>query len=111
MNEDVQGAGQPAELPVAAIERLAAELEGVARRNAGGEVAFGRGAVAFAAQEGRGYCFRLRAEIVAAGLHTPDTSASKRGPEWICLDTTRVDAFTLDRAKAWFELAWRLAGD
>jgi hypothetical protein len=100
----------PLEAPGAAIDRLATELEGVVRREGAGVGRFERGDVAFATREGSRHCFRLRPEIVAAGLRTPGTAESARGGEWICLDTSTSDEFTLDRAKAWFELAWRLAG-
>jgi hypothetical protein len=100
-----------AEGQIAAIDRLARELEGIRRRESGPAVEFVRGGIVFAVREGSGHSFRLRPEIVDAALRTPDTSASARGAEWVALATTAADAFTLDRAKAWFETAWRLAGE
>jgi hypothetical protein len=97
--------------PSAAIDRLAADLEGIHRRDSGRTAEFVRGGVVFAVREGARLSFRLRPEIVAAALGTPDTSRSDRGAEWIALESTAVDAFTLDRAEAWFETAWRLAGE
>jgi hypothetical protein len=100
-----------AEDQVAAIDRLAHELEGIGRRESGPAVEFVRGGIVFAVRERGGHSFRLRPEIVLAALRTPDTSPSERGAEWIALTSTAADAFTLDRAKAWFETAWRLAGE
>ncbi len=96
---------------IAAIDRLANELEGTARRESGGVVEFVRDGIVFAARERTGLTFRLRPEIVFAALRTPDTSPSARGSEWIVLESTADDAFTLDRARAWFEAAWRFAGE
>jgi hypothetical protein len=102
---------EPEETPAEAIERLASELDGVQRRTAGASVEFVRGAALFAVQSGSRLDFRLRAEIAAAGLRTPETSKSTRGADWITLDTTTVDVFTVDRVTAWFEMAWRIAGE
>ena len=101
----------PDEDPAAAIERLSGELDGVARVETGGAVEFRRGGIPFVVCEGTGYCFRLRAEIAQAGLRTPQTAPSARGDDWIWLDTSVRDEYTLDRTRAWFELAWRLAGE
>jgi hypothetical protein len=102
---------EPAESPAEAVERLAGELDGVHRRTAGQTVEYVRGAVVFAVQEGKRLEFRLRAEIVAAGIRTPATSRSAHGPDWIVLDTGAGDTFTVDRTIAWFEMAWRVASE
>jgi hypothetical protein len=94
-----------------AIDRLSTELEGIGRRESGPAVEFVRRGIVFAVREGAALSFRLRPEIVLAALRTPDTSASPRGSEWVALESTADDAFTLDRVKAWFEAAWRLAGE
>jgi hypothetical protein len=102
---------EPAETPARAIARLVGELEGVQRRTSGSSVEFVRGAVVFAVQAGPKVEFRLRSEIVAAGLKTAATSRSARGADWIVLDTSAADVFTVDRTTAWFETAWRFAGE
>ena len=102
---------EPAETPAQAIERLAGELEGVGRRTSGPSVEFVRGAIVFAVQTGSKVEFRLRVEIVNAGLRTAATSRSARGDEWIGLDSAAGDVFTVDRTAAWFETAWRFAGE
>jgi hypothetical protein len=113
-DDEVEGTlpqDEPAETPAQAIERMAGELDGVARRTSGPSVEFVRGATVFAVQTGSKIEFRLRAEIVSAGLKTAATSTSTRGAEWIGLDTSAGDVFTVDRTTAWFETAWRFAGE
>jgi hypothetical protein len=97
--------------PTDAIDRLAAELDGIDRRESGGAVEFARARVVFAVREGAHLSFRMRPEIVAAALHTPGTTKSSRGPEWVTLASISADDYALDRATAWFEAAWRFAGE
>jgi hypothetical protein len=99
------------ESPAEAVERLAGELEGVRRREIGKTVEFDRVGLVFATREAGRLSFRLRAEIAEVALRTPETARSARGPEWVALTAAGTDAFTVDRAAAWFESAWRLAGD
>lgn len=101
----------PGEDPTAAVDRLCVELEGIGRRGSGRTVEFIRGGLVFAVREGVRQSFRLRPEIVQAALRTPGTSPSARGPAWIALDSDETDTFTMDRTRAWFETAWRLAGE
>lgn len=96
--------------PALAIDRLAGELAGIDRRGTAHAVEFALGGTLFAVREGAVHSFRLRPEIVRAGLRTAATAPSTRGADWISLRSGGGDDFTLDRAKAWFELAWRLAG-
>ena len=113
-DDEVEGTlpqDEPVETPARAIERLAGELEGVGRRTSGPSVEFIRGATVFAVRTGSRVEFRLRAESVSAGLKTAATSRSTRGAEWIELDTSAGDVFTVDRTTAWFETAWRFAGE
>ena len=99
------------ESPADAIERLAGELEDVRRRATGRTVEFDRAGVVFATREAGILSFRLRAEIAEVALRTPETAPSTRGPEWVALTAAGTYAFTVDRAAAWFESAWRLAGE
>ena len=99
------------ESPTAAVDRLAGELGGVSRREAGKSVEYSRSSVLFATRENGWLNFRLRPEIAAAALRTPDTAVSSRGREWVSLAPAALDSFALDRATAWFEVAWRLAGE
>jgi hypothetical protein len=95
----------------AAIGDLAAGLEGVARGRAGSAEEFLRGNVVFAVLEGPSLIVRLRDELADAAVRTPDTTRSNRGSGWVALRPATVDAFALDRARAWFESAWRFAGE
>lgn len=100
----------PAESPAEAMEGLARQLEGVERRAVGRAIEYARGGVVFAARQDGRLSFRLREEVVGAALRTPDTAPSARGVDWIELSEGMADQFALDRAVAWFESAWRLAG-
>jgi hypothetical protein len=94
-----------------AVDRLAGELEEVRRRDFGKAVEYDRAGIVFAAREAGRLSFRLRADIAEHALRTPETSKSGRGREWVTLGSEATDTFTVDRAAAWFESAWRLAGD
>jgi hypothetical protein len=111
MTQDRPNGEARVESPAEALDRLADELDGVERREVGKAVEYDRAGVVFAAQEASRLSFKLRAEIVAAALRTPSTAHSARGPEWVTLTPAMTDSFTLDRATAWFETAWRLAGE
>lgn len=100
-----------AETAVDVLDRLAVELDGVQRKAAGDAVEYSLSGLVFASREEGRLSFRLRPEVVAAALRTPDTVRSSRGEQWIMLATGVADAFTLDRARSWFESAWRLAGE
>jgi hypothetical protein len=99
------------ESPAQAVDRLAGELDEVRRKQVGQAVEYDRAGVVFAAREAGRLSFRLRADIAEHALHTPETSKSPRGREWVTLASEATDTFTVDRAAAWFESAWRLAGD
>jgi hypothetical protein len=113
MSEEREERARPAQSPTLgeAIERLADEMDGIHRHDAGTVVEFLRGANVFAVREGPRVSFRLRPEVIAAALRTPDTGISVRGSEWITLQPRVVDGFALDRALSWFESAWRFAGE
>ena len=104
--------GRCGESPAAAVDRLAGELDGVDRREVGKSVEYRRSSVLFATQREGWLEFRLRPEIAAAALRTRPTRqprhAGRSGCRW---RRAAGDSFTLDRATAWFEIAWRLAGE
>jgi hypothetical protein len=100
----------PKESPADAMDRLAAELDGVQRRQVGKAIEYAMAGVVFAARDADLLSFRLRVEVVSAALGTADTAPSTRGADWISLAPATADQFTVDRAAAWFESAWRLAG-
>ena len=53
--------------------------------------------------------FRLRDEVGAAALRTPDAKSSPRGAGWVRFAPKRLDGHARDRALAWLESAWRRA--
>jgi hypothetical protein len=110
MNEEQRGRAPLPSLGEA-IDRLADEMDEIHRHHSGTTIEYVRGLTVFAVREGPRLSFRLRPEVVAAGLRTPDTGISARGADWITLTPAVVDGFALDRALSWFESAWRLAGE
>ena len=52
---------------------------------------------------------RLGAEIGEAALRTPDTGPSSRGSDWVSFSPKAWDDMAVDRLRAWFRVAWRLA--
>jgi hypothetical protein len=54
---------------------------------------------------------RLGPEIGEAALRTPDTHPSNRGSDWVSFTPKAWDDMSVDRLKAWFRVAWRLAED
>jgi|GEM_PF-1578412 hypothetical protein len=112
MTDERTGNGQPqAPSLTEAVDRLADELDEIHRHESGTLVEFVRGATVFAARQGTVVSLRLRPEVAEAALGTSDTVRSSRGAGWITLQPKVVDGFALDRALAWFESAWRLAGE
>ena len=108
---DIDRAPAPAhEDPLAAIDRLGGELKGITSRELAGSLEYVFDGAVFAVREGSVQSFLLAPEIATAGLRTPGTARSPRGAGWISLRSDPADEFTVDRARAWFELAWRLAG-
>lgn len=66
-------------------------------------------AFAAAGADGASAEFRLDPAVAAAALRTPDTSPSRRGPDWIRFAPAELDDHAIDRAEAWFGSAWRRA--
>lgn len=91
------------------LDALAEELGDSQRVTTNHGTEYRRDGRAFAAVGGRAAEFQLRPEVAAAALTTPATAASSRGRDWVALDPAAGDDFVFDRARAWFESAWRLA--
>ena len=53
--------------------------------------------------------FRLREEVAAAALRTPNVTDSVRGAGWVRFGPRHLDGHARDRALAWLESAWRRA--
>lgn len=95
---------------------LAALLaEGAVRLEGATETATGQGTdfylddILFASLAGGVVEFRLREEVGAAALRTPDVKVSARGVGWVRFAPARLDGHARDRAQAWLESAWRRA--
>ncbi len=93
-----------------ALEEAIGDLEDVEPAEAGNGVEWRRGGRPFAALAGDAAEFRLDPLVVIAALRTPDTTASKRGSDWVRFSPAVVDAHAVDRAQAWLASAWRRAG-
>lgn len=65
----------------------------------------------FATLSGDAVELRLRPEVAAAALRTPDVAPSPRGPGWLRFGPPILDGFARDRAAAWLESAWRFANE
>lgn len=92
------------------LDDLAAELAGVERVAGPAAVEYRRAGRAFAVAGAERVEFRVLPAVTRAALSTPDTAASPRGGDWVAFAPAELDQFVLDRASAWFELAWRRAG-
>jgi hypothetical protein len=93
-----------------ALEEALADLDDVERADVGG-VEWRRDGQPFAALAGDAAEFRLDPLVATAALRTPDTSASKRGADWVRFSPAVVDGHAVDRAQAWLASAWRRAGN
>lgn len=65
--------------------------------------------VLFASLAGDVAEFRLRDEVGAAALRTPNATTSARGAGWVRFAPRTLDTHARDRATAWLESAWRRA--
>lgn len=90
------------------LEDLADEIGITERSAADGAVEYRRGGILFAVS-GPALELRLRPDVAAAALGTPGTAPSTRGESWVRFAPSQVDQLALDRAAAWFALAWRVA--
>ena len=93
-----------------ALDDALGDLDEVEHADAGGGVEWRRGGRPFAALVGDVAEFRLDPLVANAALRTPDTSASKRGVDWVRFSPAIVDGHAVDRAQAWLASAWRRAG-
>jgi hypothetical protein len=76
-----------------------------------GSTEWSRDGVVFAALEGTGdvVAFRLDETLAAAAQRTPDTGPTPRGNPWVVFGPGVIDDHAIDRARAWFEAAYRRA--
>jgi hypothetical protein len=93
----------------ALLAAAAAQLEGTADVPTGRGIDYYLDDFLFASLAGDVAEFRLRDEVGAAALRTPDTAPSPRGAGWVRFAPKRLDGHARDRALAWFESGWRRA--
>jgi hypothetical protein len=76
-----------------------------------GGAEWSRDGVLFASVEGTGdaAAFRLDDDLAAAARRTPDTATTALGNEWVVFGPGVIDQHAIDRARAWFEAAYRRA--
>lgn len=89
---------------------LAEELDEVTGTDARGEVTYARGGTAFARVTATSLEVRLPADIAEAAVRTPDTTAGE-GVDWVRFTPATAERHVTDRAGAWFQTAWRHAGE
>ena len=58
---------------------------------------------------GQAASFRLSSAVAAAAVRTPDVVPSGRGAGWVTIRPSELDPQAIDRMRAWFESARRLA--
>ena len=100
----------PPELAALVLEQ-AALLEGAEETVIDGGLELRLDGEPFAAVRGGAVDLRLRPEVGAAALRTPDVVDSPRGPGWVRFEPPVLDGFARDRAAAWLESAWRFTDE
>ena len=93
----------------ALLDDLARRLPDVRIARVATRAEWSRGGVAFAAIDDDALEVRLDGPIAAAALRTPDTGEASRGRPWVRFAPPALDDHAIDRATAWFELAYRRA--
>jgi hypothetical protein len=88
---------------------LAAELDEVGSAGDGGVVTYRRGSTVFARVSADAMEVRLPADIADAAMRTPDTAALPEGVGWLRFTPVGRERHVVDRATAWFQMAWRHA--
>ena len=101
--------GSPAPTVGTVVERLTAELGDVTSSGSASGTEFKRAGQTFAVLQGSQVSLKLRPDIAEAALHTPGTSPSDRGDEWIEFQPDPSDPQDVDRLQAWLTIGWRSA--
>jgi len=92
------------------VADLAAESDDVSSSGDEGIVSYRRGTVLFARVSADALEVRLPADIADAALRTPDTAAIPSDAGWLRFSPRGRERHVVDRATAWFQMAWRHAG-
>jgi hypothetical protein len=92
------------------VAEVAAEMGEVTSSGDGGVVAYQVAGVVFARVSADALDVRLPADIADAALRTPDTAAVPGDAGWLRFSPRGRERHVVDRATAWFQMAWRHAG-
>jgi hypothetical protein len=90
---------------------VAAELEEATSSADEGVTSYARGTAVFARVSVAGLDVRLPVDIAEAALMTPDTAVDPLDRGWVRFTPGNAERHVIDRARAWFEIAYRHAGD
>jgi hypothetical protein len=89
----------------------AAELDDAAGSSDGSVTVYAREGIEFARVRGGILRLRLPVDIAEAALNTPDTSLAPEDRGWLMFAPATAEPHVIDRAKAWFHIAWKHATD
>jgi hypothetical protein len=87
----------------------ATELEDTAGSTEGSATVYAREGIEFARVEGGMLRVRLPVDIAEAAVNTPDTQLEPEDRGWLRFTPTTAEAHVVDRARAWFQIAWKHA--
>jgi hypothetical protein len=89
----------------------AAELEDASSSSDGSVTSYTRDGIEFARVESAMLRVRLPVDIAEAALNTPDTKLDPDDRGWLIFTPADAERHVIDRATAWFRLAWKHAID
>jgi hypothetical protein len=110
MTDAARGGSTPPDLQALAAE-LAVGLDEVTAATEAGLVVYRRGSAPFARASTAALEIRLPDDIAEAAERTPDTTVLPAQAGWIRFAPRTGERHVIDRATAWFQTAWRHAGD
>jgi hypothetical protein len=90
---------------------VATELDEVTRTDEADTTAYARGGATFARVSATALSVRLPVDIAEAALNTPDTSLDPGDRGWLVFAPATMEPHVVDRASAWFTIAWKHADD
>ncbi len=89
----------------------AAELDDAVSSADGSTTVYRREGIEFARVADGALRVRLPVDIAEAALSTPDTSLEPTDRGWLVFSPGTSEPHVIDRAKAWFRIAWKHAAD
>ncbi|MBA3778073.1 MAG: hypothetical protein H0X16_01965 [Chloroflexi bacterium] len=89
------------------LDELATAMPGIECVAVAGRVEYRRDGRSVALRGPTELRFRVGRAVAAAALTTPGARRAPEGAEWVALGIGAADRFSMDRVRAWFELAAR----